>query len=73
MTAQSNAFICGRSLTDIFGFESRLEQGSLSFVSFVCCQLEVSVTVRSLIQGGDIVNVCLTEYDHVQHNILHLQ
>jgi hypothetical protein len=34
------------------GFESRRRHGCLSLVSVVCCQVEVSVTGRSLVQGS---------------------
>jgi hypothetical protein len=33
-----------------YGFESRRGHGSLSVVSVVCCQVEVSATWRSLVQ-----------------------
>jgi len=35
----------------VCGFESRRGHGFLSLVSVVCCQVEVSAAVRSLVQG----------------------
>jgi hypothetical protein len=35
----------------VSGFESRRGHGCLSLVSVVCCQVEVSATARSLVQG----------------------
>jgi hypothetical protein len=42
VAARSKAWVCGRSLAGIGGFESRKVHGSLSLVNVVCCQVEVS-------------------------------
>ena len=44
------------------GFESLREHGCLSRVSSLCCQVEVSATGRSLIQGGPN-EFCVVECD----------
>ena len=44
VAARSNALVCGRSPAEIEGFESHRGHGSLSLVSVVCCQVEISVT-----------------------------
>ena len=44
MAARSNASVCGRSLAEIAGSNPDGGNGSLSAVSFVCCQVEVSAT-----------------------------
>ena len=52
------------------GFESRLGPGCLSLVCFVCCEVEVSVTGRYLVQRSPTervyVCVCVIECDQVQ-------
>jgi hypothetical protein len=59
------------------GFESRWGQRHLSLVSVVCCQVEVSETGRSLVQGSPIecvfVCVCVCHCYQVQQQPLHLQ
>ena len=42
----------GRSIFRFVGFESRLGHGYLSLASVVCCQVQVSVTERSLLQSN---------------------
>jgi hypothetical protein len=42
------------------GFESQRGHGCLSFVSVVCCQLEVSVSARSLAQRSPTEWVCVS-------------
>ena len=44
VVARSKAEVCGRSLAGICGFESHREDGYLSVVGVVCCQVEVSAT-----------------------------
>ena len=44
VAARSKAWIYGRWLTGIVGFESHLGHGCLSLVGVVCCQVEVSAT-----------------------------
>ena len=44
LAARSKAWVCGRSLTEIVGFESHREHGCLSVMSVVCYQVEVSAT-----------------------------
>ena len=48
VATRSKAWFCGRSLAGIAG--SNPAEGMLSVVSVVCCQVEVSVTSRSLVQ-----------------------
>ena len=49
VTARSKAWVCGRSLAGIAcGFESCRMYECLSFVSVVCCQVEVSATGRPI-------------------------
>jgi hypothetical protein len=50
VTALSKASVCGDSHVGIAGSNPAGEHGCLSFVSVVCCQVEVSVTGRSLVQ-----------------------
>ena len=52
MAERFKARVCGRTPAGIGGFESRRGHGCLSVVSVVCCQIEVSATDRSLIQGS---------------------
>ena len=47
---RSKARICGRSLAGIVGSEFRRKQGCHSFLSFVCCRVEVFATRRSPFQ-----------------------
>jgi hypothetical protein len=42
--------VCGRLLAGIMGWNLARRHGGLSLVSVVCCQVEVSVTGRSLVQ-----------------------
>jgi hypothetical protein len=44
------------------GFESLQKHGCLSFVSVVCCQVEVSASERSLVQRSP-TECCVSEYD----------
>jgi hypothetical protein len=60
VAALSETSVCGCSLPGDCGFESPLEHGCLSFVSVVCCQIEVSATGRSLVQGIPTDVVCLS-------------
>ena len=46
----SNAMVYGRSLAGIAGSNTAGGHGCLSVVNIVCCQVEVSVTGRSLVQ-----------------------
>ena len=48
--ARTKAWVCGRSLDGGCRFEYRGRHGCLSVVSFVCCQVDVSVTDWSLVQ-----------------------
>jgi hypothetical protein len=50
VSARSKAWVCGRSLAGITGSNPTGGHGSLSLVSVVCCQLEVSATGRSLVR-----------------------
>ena len=52
MAARSKAWVCGCSLARAAGFESSREHGCLAFLNAVCCQIEVSETGRSLVQGS---------------------
>jgi hypothetical protein len=52
MFARSKAWVCGRSLAGIVGSNHRLRHECLSVVSVVCCQVDVSATGRSPVQGG---------------------
>ena len=46
----SRGWVCGRSLVGVEGLESRGWGGVLmSLVNFVCCQVEISATGRSLV------------------------
>jgi hypothetical protein len=59
----SKAWVFGRSLTRIVGFESHREHGCLSLVSVVCCcQVEASATSRSLIQRSP-TDWCVSQCD----------
>jgi hypothetical protein len=63
----SKEWICGLSLAGIVGSNSAGEHGCLSLVSVVCCQVEVSATGRSLVQGVlRNVCVCVIECDQGQ-------
>jgi hypothetical protein len=50
VVARSKAWICGLSLARNCGFESRQEPGCLFLVSVVCCQVQVLVKCRSVVQ-----------------------
>jgi hypothetical protein len=50
VAARSKAWVYGRSLAANGGFESRRVHRGLYVFSFVCCQVEVSATGRSLLQ-----------------------
>ena len=51
MAARSKAWLCGRSPAGIAGSNSiGVGHGCLSVVNVVCCQVEVPVLDRSLIQ-----------------------
>ena len=50
MSARSKAWVCGRSLAVIPGLYSTGGHGCLSVVSVVCCQVDVSVSGRSLVR-----------------------
>ena len=51
MAARSKAWLCGRSLSAIVGSNQMPRgYGCLSFVSVVCCLVEVSASGRSLVQ-----------------------
>ena len=54
MTVRFKAWDCG--------FESRWEDGCLSFVSVVCCRVEVSATGHSLVQRSS-TECGVSEYD----------
>ena len=61
VAARSKAWVCGRLFTGIASSSPAGEHGSLSVVSVVCCQVEVSATGRSLVQRsrtGCGVSVC---------------
>jgi len=61
VAAPSKASVCGRSLAGIAGSNPAGggEHGYLSLVSVVCCQLEVFVTGRFLIQRSPTKCVCV--------------
>jgi len=62
VAARYKAWVCGRSLAGIADSNSTSGHGCLSVVSFVCCQIEVSATSRSLIQRSP--NLCgVSEYN----------
>ena len=44
MAARSKAWVCGLSSAEIVGSNPTGGHGSLSVVSVVCCQVEVSAT-----------------------------
>jgi hypothetical protein len=50
VAARSKTWVCGRSLVGIVGSNPTGVYGSLSLVSVVCCQVEVSATGWSLVQ-----------------------
>jgi hypothetical protein len=50
MAARSRMWVCDRLLAGIGGFEYRWENGCLSLVSVVYCQVEVFASVWSLVQ-----------------------
>jgi hypothetical protein len=50
VAARYKAWVCGRSLAGVGGFKSRRGRGYLPLVNVMCFQVEVSATVRSLIQ-----------------------
>jgi len=51
MAARSKAWFCGRSIAGIAGSNPTGGHGCLSAVSVVCCQVEVTVEGRSIVQG----------------------
>ena len=51
MAAPLKAYVCGHSFVGIAGLNPA-GVVHLSFVSVVCCQVEVSATVRSLVQSS---------------------
>jgi hypothetical protein len=54
---RSKAWVCGRSLCWYCRFESRRRHGCLSFVSAMCCKVEVSASGWSLVQR--VVCLCV--------------
>ena len=52
MKERSKAWVCGRSLAGTAGSNSTGYIVVCLLVSAVCCQIEVSATTRSLIQGS---------------------
>jgi hypothetical protein len=50
VTVWSKAWVWGRSLFGVFGFESCWRHESVSLVSVVCCQVQVSATGWSVVQ-----------------------
>ena len=52
MAARYKVWVRDRSIAGIVGSNPAGGQGCLSVVSVVCCQVEVSVTDRSLVQRG---------------------
>ena len=54
VAARSKALVCDRSFAGVAGSNPARGggHGNLSLVSVVCCQVEVSVTGRSLIQSN---------------------
>jgi hypothetical protein len=52
VVVRSEAWVCGLSLAAIVGSNSTGGNGYLFAVSVVCCQVEVSATSRSLVQGS---------------------
>jgi hypothetical protein len=50
VAVQSKAWVCGRSLAGIVGSNPAGAWKSLSLVSVVCCQVEVSASGWSLVQ-----------------------
>ena len=63
MAARSKASVCGRSLAGFAGSNPSGGHGCLYLVSFVCCQVEVSVTSWSLVQRCP-TEWGVSEYDH---------
>ena len=61
MATPSKAWVCGRSLAGIYGFESSREHGCLSLVSVVCFQVEVSASADHSSRGVFSGVVCVTE------------
>ena len=52
VAARSKAWVCGRSLAYDCGFEFRRRQEYFSLVGVVCCQVEISASVWSLVERG---------------------
>ena len=50
MATRSKAWVCGSSLADTAGSKPAGDMYVLSLVNVVCCQAEVSVSGRSLVQ-----------------------
>ena len=62
MAERSKARVNSRSLAGIGGFESHRGHESLSLVSVVCCQLDISATGRSLVKRSPtecVVSLCV--------------
>ena len=72
VAARPKAWVCGRSLPETAGFESRRRHACLSPVSVVRCQVEVSATGRSLVQRFPTTCVLLSVIG-CNNNPLHLQ
>jgi len=66
VAARSKAWVCGRSLAEIVGFESRRGHGCLFVVSVVFFQVEASATSRSLVQRSPTdcdVSLCVCDLE----------
>ena len=71
MAEWSKAWVCDRSLAGIaVSNPAGGGHGCLSLVSVVCCQVEVSVTGRSLVQRGPAecgVSVCVCDLKNLNN------
>ena len=74
VAARYKAWICGRSLAGIVGSNPSMGHICLSVVSVVCCQVQVSATGRSLVQGSPTECVCIfIRVTRCNNKPLHLQ
>ena len=65
MAARSKAWVYGGSLAGIAGLNP-VGSMDVSLVNVVCCQVEVSATGRSLVQGSPTECECVIECNQVQ-------
>jgi hypothetical protein len=71
VAVRSKAWVCGRSLVGIAGSNPARGHGCLSLVSVVCCQVDVSVTCRSLVQRSPTecgVSECDREFSVIRRS-----